>query len=133
MADAVSHVWVRRTQRDARMRAHARAFDHPLHKPRDEGDAYLTSRFWRGIGKVIGSRDDISYLDAILRQDLVSNHGLGGVDQGLREFDPDGLYNLYPAFIASSTNNVHSFAAVSTAELRVGAECVCELRSRGAR
>src|SRR3546814_15779838 len=78
MADAVSHVWVRRTQRDARMRAHARAFDHPLHKPRDEGDAYLTSRFWRGIGKVIGSRDDISYLDAILRQDLVSNHGLGG-------------------------------------------------------
>src|SRR3546814_732455 len=117
MADAVSHVWVRRTQRDARMRAHARAFDHPLHKPRDEGDAYLTSRFWRGIGKVIGSRDDISYLDAILRQDLVSNHGLGGVDQGLREFDPDGLYNLYPAFIASSTNNVHFFADVGQVDL----------------
>src|SRR3546814_3804986 len=90
-------------------------FRSPLHKPRDEGDAYLTSRFWRGIGKVIGSRDDISYLDAILRQDLVSNHGLGGVDQGLREFDPDGLYNLYPAFIASSTNNVHFFADVGQA------------------
>src|SRR3546814_16761798 len=79
MADAVSHVWVRRTQRDARMRAHARAFDHPLHKPRDEGDAYLTYRFWRGIGTVIGSRDDISYLDAILRQDLEPHPGLCGV------------------------------------------------------
>src|SRR3546814_11956356 len=99
------------------MRAHARAFDHPLHKPRDEGDAYLTSRFWRGIGKVIGSRDDISYLDAILRQDLVSNHGLGGVDQGLREFAPAGLYNLYPAFIASSTNNVPFFADVGPVDL----------------
>src|SRR3546814_5656844 len=40
-----------------------------------------------------------------------------GVDQGLREFDPDGLYNLYPAFISSSTNNVHFFADVGQEDL----------------
>src|SRR3546814_11745993 len=40
-----------------------------------------------------------------------------GGDQGLREFDPDGLYNLYPAFIASSTNNVHFFADVGQVDL----------------
>lgn len=107
MADAIQLAWIRRQARDVRMSGSGRAFDYPLHQPKDRDDTYNTSRFWRGIGRILGlgADEQLGYLDTILRQDLVSGQGLGGVDAGLREFDPAGLYNLYPAFIADGANN----------------------------
>lgn len=112
MADAVKFAWLRRGMPHEQFRGSARAFDYPLHKPKNDDDTYTTSIFWRGVGKLLGSPDDIGYLDKILEQDLATNWGLGGVDKGLREFDADGLYNVYPAFIAKFTNNVHFFDKV---------------------
>lgn len=117
MADAVQLAWVRRTMPGVRMRGGTRAFDHPLHKPKDDSDAYNTDRFWRGIGKILGSRDDIGYLHTILQKDLASGSGLGGVDEGLREIDPEGLYNLYPEFIARHTNNAYFFDDIGQVSL----------------
>ncbi len=109
MADSVKLAWLRRSMPDESLSGNARAFDYPLHKPRNQDDAYATSIFWRGVGKLLGSPDTTGYLHVILEQDLATNWGLGGVDEGLREFDPDGLYNVYPEFIAKFTDNVLFF------------------------
>lgn len=112
MADAVLMAWLRRGLPHERMLGGARAFDFPLHKPRNKTDAYETARFWRGVGKILRSPNDIGYLTEILEQDLAANWGLGGVDEGLRKFDKDGLYNLYPEFIARLANSAHFFHEV---------------------
>ncbi len=112
MARAVQIAWLRRGMPGEKLSSNPRAFDYPLHKPKNHDETYTTSVFWRGVGKLLGSPDDIGYLNVILEQDLARNWGLGGVDEGLRKFDPDGLYNLYPEFIASIANKVQLFDEV---------------------
>ncbi|HLQ85750.1 MAG TPA: hypothetical protein VK110_06315 [Salinisphaeraceae bacterium] len=106
MAQAVLYQWLARSRLDFKPAEH-RYYDIPLHKPRcgrANGErqlgCYATFQFWTWLGRRFGSRDGIQYLQTLLQQDLAPDRGLPGIDQGLRQFDADGLYNLLPAFIA---------------------------------
>lgn len=101
-----------------------RYYDIALHQPRCDtvnGErrlgCYATHYFWTWTGRHIGSRDNIQYLQALLKQDLSADYGLAGVDAGLRQFDPKGLYNLYPEFIAKFADNERHFESIEQQQL----------------
>ncbi|HLQ84625.1 MAG TPA: hypothetical protein VK110_00605, partial [Salinisphaeraceae bacterium] len=106
-----------------------RHYDIPLHKPhcgvingeRQLG-CYATHCFWTWIGRHIGSRNNIQYFQGLLKQDLSADYGLPGVDAGLRQFDPEGLYNLFPEFIAKFANDSHYFEDVEQQQLAYNPE-----------
>lgn len=106
MAQAVLYSWLRRAGH-AHSPVETRHWDIALSRPEckvtkkeKKLGCYATQRFWTWLGQHLGSTDDIQYLHSILAQNLKPDRGITGTDQGLRAFDPEGLYNLYPEFVA---------------------------------
>jgi hypothetical protein len=85
-----------------------RYYDIPLHIPRttDKNDldwkhwAYGSWYFWDFLGERLESTDGIVYLDVLFQQDLQENNGLEGIEKGLLHLGTEGLYDLYPEFVA---------------------------------
>ncbi|KTG16906.1 MULTISPECIES: hypothetical protein [unclassified Guyparkeria] len=102
MAEAVAFSWLKRNE-DQSVSTRVRSYEYPLHRPEapDETlDDYRTFHFWFTLGEVLGSRDEVQYLDHLLEQDLQLSQGLEGIDAGLRRWHADGLYALYPTVMA---------------------------------
>lgn len=114
MAQAVLYAWLRRSKYP-HTATEARHWDVALSRPECKVTAtekklgcYATQHFWTWLGRHLQSTDDIQYLHQLLEQDLRPDRGITGVDRGLRAFDADGLYNLYPEFIARfATETAH--------------------------
>ncbi|PWE16409.1 hypothetical protein DDZ18_13390 [Marinicauda salina] len=101
-----------------------RIYDRSLHIPyAPPGGAphhnweYGSWLFWDFLGEALGARDRVAYLDRVLRQDLSANNGLDGVDAALRQWNEDGLYDLYPAFVAERLTEADFFQTVQDVEL----------------
>ncbi len=102
MAEAVAFSWLKQNEEQS-VSARARSYEYPLHRPEDPDetlDGYRTFHFWFSLGEVLGSKDQVQYLDHLLEQDLALSQGLEGIDAGLRRWHADGLYALYPTVMA---------------------------------
>lgn len=119
-ANAVMYAWFRKHHPGASRQIRHRIYDAPLHEPPSENAAYDTHYFWSELGDLLGSRADVAYLDEVLSQDdLVSGSGVPGVHRALEKWNREGLYDLYPAFIARSADEERYFDDVSVSEMRL--------------
>ena len=99
MADAVLRAYADEFESELRVGMKPRgSFDHPLHKPPDEDDAYRTWFFWRNVGRAINSPSTIGYFQDVFGEDLDTNNGLDGVDRALGKHG--GLYKRLPDFFS---------------------------------
>lgn len=78
-------------------------YDYPLHRPRNYQDSlqpYATGHFWAGLGKLLNHNPSIRVLAQLFETMPGTMDDLSSVDIGLIQLDTDGLYDLYPEFIA---------------------------------
>ena len=94
-----------------------RPYDVPLHEPApDVLGAYQTAEFWRFVGTYLESTDGVAYLRDVFERRPASNTGLEGVDAALRALNPvspDGLADVFPAFIAAMASG-ESYATTTS-------------------
>ncbi|MEO0558335.1 MAG: hypothetical protein AAF170_09140 [Bacteroidota bacterium] len=126
--------------RSSRFAAWTRYFDHPLHEPRHRKPphtetlswycGYGSWYFWYAAGEMLGDTpiEKIGYLQYVLdgSQDW-SDLGLANVDSGLkdaaevygtsRRYD-EGLFEVYPAFIAEYADDKRFYEAPVAMDLR---------------
>lgn len=137
MAQAVMLAWLR--LQGVSVAPKTRHYDLPLPEPlcgRVGNDThygcYATQQFWTWVGQRIGSAGAVQYLHALLQQDLGPDRGLRGIDTGLRQFEPEGMYELYPAFIAEVAGDEAFFSQVAEITLTYDADRKVEQFADGA-
>lgn len=97
-----------------------RYYDDALHVPPTTENlsvfnqwAYGTWYFWDYLGHRLGSPDRVQYLREVLAQDLSAGNGLVGVDRALKGLGTQGLYDLYPAFVADRLRESRFFRSLA--------------------
>lgn len=97
-----------------------RYYDDALHVPPTTEDqsvfnewAYGSWYFWDYLGHRLGSPDRVQYLHEVLAQDLSASNGLVGVDRALKGLGTQGLYDLYPAFVANRLRESRFFRSLA--------------------
>ena len=83
----------------------SRFFDDPLHRPRSEEHAYMTSAFWLWLGEIYGSEDRVGYLHEMLQTgSFEADGGLHDFETFLRKHFSTRLFEVFPKFIARRAN-----------------------------
>jgi hypothetical protein len=117
-ADAVMYSWLRRTMVKGSVKGTYRYFDDPLDRPRDEFQAYDTSRFWLWLEKRLGTDGSPDYMNDLMRVgELWEGTGLSGLDRFLA--DEGGLYDVYPDFIREFGARPIFFSSQGSRELEL--------------
>lgn len=92
-------------------------YDRPLHQlvartGQQAADRYMSYEFWDFMGHRYGRNDRVDYLPQLF--EAVGPGGgpddpLGKVDGALHQFEPRGLFDIYPEFIATVARDEEDF------------------------
>ena len=80
---------------------------------------YWRADFWFRIGEIIDPDNYIGYVEPLLRENLETRHGLGGVHEGLKAWHSDGMYYYYPLFIAEAGEARYQYTQTGCSSLDI--------------